>query len=151
MALTLGDKVPYFEAYNAKGQLVQSTSFIGKQVVVVYFYPKDDTPGCTMQACTFRDNFSDYQDLGATVVGVSSDDTASHQRFQAKYDLPFELLADSNHAIRKLFGVPTNLFGLLPGRVTYVIDATGKIVGLYNSQMPGKHHEKAIALIKKIA
>ena len=151
MAIKLGDQVPYFKALNSKGESIESTSFIGFQPVVLYFYPKDDTPGCTAQACTFRDHFSDYQDLGATVVGVSSDDTASHQRFQAKYDLPFELLADSNHAIRKLFGVPTNLFGLLPGRVTYVIDATGKIVGLYNSQMPGKHHEKAIALIKKIA
>jgi peroxiredoxin Q/BCP len=151
MALTPGDKVPYFEAYNANGQLVQSSSFINKQVVVLYFYPKDDTPGCTKQACTFRDYFTDFQALGATVLGVSSDDSASHKRFQDKYNLPFELLADTNQEIRKMFGVPSNLFGLLPGRVTYVIDATGTIIGLYNSQLPGKHHENAIALIKKIA
>lgn len=150
MALTLGDKVPYFEAYNAQGELVKSTSYIGKQVVVLYFYPKDDTPGCTQQACTFRDYYADYQAVGAAVIGVSSDDAASHQRFQSKYQLPFELLADPNQVIRKLFGVPANLLGLLPGRVTYVIDTTGTIIGLYNSQFPGKHHQKAIELINNI-
>ena len=150
MALAIGDQVPYFEAYNANGQLVQSSSFINKQVVVLYFYPKDDTPGCTKQACTFRDHFSDYQELGATIIGVSSDDSQSHQQFQNKFQLPFELLADPKQAIRKLFGVPTNLFGLLPGRVTYIIDEKGIVVGMHNSQLPAKHHSKSIELLKKL-
>ena len=150
MALKIGDQVPYFKAINSKGEWVESTSFIGVQPVVLYFYPKDDTPGCTAQACTFRDHFSDYQDLGATIIGISADDVRTHQRFQNKYQLPFELLSDPKQEIRRLFGVPTNLFGLLPGRVTYIIDSSGKVVGIHDSQLPGKHHTKSIELLNKL-
>ena len=137
MAIKLGDQVPYFKALNSKGESIESTSFIGVQPVVLYFYPKDDTPGCTAQACNFRDHFSDYQDLGATIIGISADDVRTHQRFQNKYQLPFELLSDPKQEIRRLFGVPTNLFGLLPGRV-------------HDSQLPGKHHTKSIELLNKL-
>jgi peroxiredoxin Q/BCP len=150
MAIKLGDQVPYFKALNSKGESIESTSFIGVQPVVLYFYPKDDTPGCTAQACTFRDHFSDYQSLGAVIIGVSADDVRTHQRFQNKYQLPFELLSDPKQEIRRLFGVPTNLFGLLPGRVTYIIDSSGKVVGIHDSQLPGKHHTKSIELLNKL-
>jgi peroxiredoxin Q/BCP len=150
MEIKLGDQVPYFKALNSKGESIESTSFIGVQPVVLYFYPKDDTLGCTAQACTFRDHFSDYQDLGATIIGISVDDVRTHQRFQNKYQLPFELLSDPKQEIRRLFGVPTNLFGLLPGRVTYIIDSSGKVVGIQDSQFPGKHHTKSIELLNKL-
>jgi peroxiredoxin Q/BCP len=150
MAIVVGDKVPYFKALNSKGELFESSSIIGKHPLVLYFYPKDDTPGCTAQACNFRDNFSEFQSLGAVIIGVSSDDVRTHQRFQNKYQLPFDLLADPTQALRKLFGVPTNLFGLLPGRVTYIIDASGTVIGIHDSQLPAKHYTKSIELLKKV-
>jgi peroxiredoxin Q/BCP len=118
---------------------------------VLYFYPKDNTPGCTAQACSFRDQYEDFLDLGAEVIGVSGDDFASHQKFTSQYRLPFLLLSDTNRKIRKLFGVPTALLGMLPGRVTYVIDANGIIQMVFNSMLAGQHIPKALAAVKKIA
>ena len=118
MAIQVGDVVPQFSAVDAQGTLFDSASVIGKKPVVLYFYPKDNTPGCTAQACSFRDQYEDFLDLGAEVIGISSDGLASHQKFTAQYQLPFLLLSDTDKKIRKLFGVPTAFFGLLPGRVT---------------------------------
>jgi peroxiredoxin Q/BCP len=101
--------------------------------VVLYFYPKDDTPGCTAQACSFRDQYEDFKDLGAEVVGISSDSVKSHQKFTAKHNLPFVLLADEKAEVRKLYEVPRALLGLLPGRVTYVIDKNGVVQYIFNS------------------
>ena len=150
MAIQVGDIVPQFSAIDAKGTLFDSTSVVGKKPVVLYFYPKDNTPGCTAQACSFRDQYEDFLDLGAEVIGISSDGLASHQKFTAQYQLPFLLLSDTDKKIRKLFGVPTAFLGLLPGRVTYVIDAKGVVQMLFNSMLAGQHIPKALEAVKKI-
>ncbi|MBP6040944.1 MAG: peroxiredoxin [Flavobacterium sp.] len=150
MALQKGDVVPNFTSIDTKGNPFDSTSIVGKKPVVIYFYPKDNTPGCTAQACSFRDQYEDFLDMGAEVIGVSGDDQDSHQKFTSKYRLPFLLLSDSNKKIRKLFGVPTSLFGMLPGRVTYVIDTNGVIQYVFNSMLAGQHIPKALSAVKKI-
>lgn len=150
MAIQVGDVVPQFSAVDAQGNLFDSASVIGKKTVVLYFYPKDNTPGCTAQACSFRDQYEDFLDLGAEVIGISSDGLASHQKFTAQYQLPFLLLSDTDKKIRKLFGVPTAFLGLLPGRVTYVIDAKGVVQMVFNSMLAGQHIQKALEAIKKI-
>ena len=150
MAIAVGDVVPHFSAIDAQGTLFDSTSVVGKKPVVLYFYPKDNTPGCTAEACSFRDQYEDFLDLGAEVIGISSDGLASHQKFTAQYQLPFLLLSDTDKKIRKLFGVPTAFFGLLPGRVTYVIDAKGVVQMVFNSMLAGQHIPKALEAIKKI-
>ncbi len=150
MALKIGDYVPDFIAIDASNNKFNSKDYIGKQPVVVYFYPKDNTPGCTAQACSFRDRYEDFKDLGAEVIGISSDSVASHSNFGSKYKLPFILLSDSNKKIRTLFGVPSNLFGLLPGRVTYVVDKTGKIILIFDSMLATSHIPKAIEIIRKM-
>ncbi|MBS4041560.1 MAG: peroxiredoxin [Flavobacteriales bacterium] len=148
MALKVGDKVPEFTAKDQHGNLFNSGDVIGKKGVVLYFYPKDDTPGCTAQACSFRDQYEDFLSLNTEVIGVSGDNEKSHQKFAQKYRLPFTLLTDSNKELRKLFGVPTNLLGLLPGRVTYVIDQNGIIRMIFDHMMAQKHLPKALEQIK---
>ena len=150
MAIAVGDVVPHFSAIDAQGTLFDSTSVVGKKPVVLYFYPKDNTPGCTAEACSFRDQYEDFLDLGAEVIGISSDGLASHQKFTAQYQLPFLLLSDTDQKIRKLFGVPTAFLGLLPGRVTYVVDAKGVVQMLFNSVLAGQHIPKALEAVKKI-
>ena len=150
MALQLGDKIPNFLAKDNSGNDFDSVSIVGKKPVVIYFYPKDNTPGCTAQACSFRDQYEDFRDLGAEVIGISSDSIASHEKFIQKYNLPFILLSDSDKKIRNLFGVKTNLFGLLPGRVTYVADKNGIIQLVFDSMMASSHIPKALEIITKI-
>ena len=150
MAIAVGDVVPHFSAIDAQGTLFDSTSVVGKKSVVLYFYPKDNTPGCTAEACSFRDQYEDFLDLGAEVIGISSDGLASHQKFTAQYQLPFLLLSDTDKKIRKLFGVPTAFLGLLPGRVTYVIDAKGVVQMVFNRMLAGQHIPKALEAVKKI-
>jgi len=150
MALEIGDQVPQFIATDSNGATFDSTTVIGKKPVVLYFYPKDNTPGCTAQACSFRDQYQDFSDLGSEVIGVSGDGLVSHQKFTKQYKLPFLLLSDSNRKLRKLFGVPTSLFGMLPGRVTYVIDTNGVVQYVFNSILAGQHLPKALAAVKKI-
>ena len=147
--LKTGDNLPNFTALDTNGKSFESQSIIGKQPVVIYFYPKDDTPGCTAQACSFRDQYEDFKNLGAEVIGISSDTIESHQKFAKRYKLPFILLSDSDKRIRKLFGVPTDLFGLLPGRVTYVIDKNGIVQLVFNSMSSKIHITKALAILKK--
>lgn len=150
MALKVGDKVPHFTAKDTNGNLFDSTSILEKKPVVIYFYPKDDTRVCTEQACSFRDSYEEFTDLGAEVIGVSGDSTSSHQKFAQKHQLPFTLLSDHDKKLRNLFGVPTALFGLIPGRVTYVIDEKG-IVRLIFDNLSGKIHiEKALQMVKKL-
>ncbi len=150
MSLKIGDKLPSFSAKDNLGNEFESQNYIGQKPLVIYFYPKDNTPGCTAQACSFRDQYQDFTDLGAEVIGISSDSQKSHQSFTNKFKLPFILLSDSNSKIRKLFEVPTAMFGLLPGRVTYVADKTGTIVMIFDSIMATKHIPKALAAIKKL-
>lgn len=148
-ALKIGDPIPNFKAKDTNGNDFDSQNFVGRKPLVIYFYPKDHTPGCTAEACSFRDQYEDFTDLGAEVIGISSDSVASHQKFTKQYKLPFILLSDPDKKIRNLFGVPSAMFGLLPGRVTYVADQNGIIQMIFDSMMAGKHIPKALEAIKK--
>ncbi|PWA09980.1 peroxiredoxin [Flavobacterium laiguense] len=150
MKLRVGDKIPNFTAKDTNGNDFDSQDVIGTKTLVVYFYPKDNTPGCTAQACSFRDQYEDFKDLGAEVIGISSDSVASHQKFTQQFQLPFILLSDQDKKIRKLFGVASGLFGILPGRVTYVTDKTGTIIMIFDSMMAARHIPKALESIRKI-
>jgi peroxiredoxin Q/BCP len=136
--IAVGDRAPDFGLPDRNGKTVHLSDFRGKPVVL-YFYPKDDTPGCTKESCTFRDQYQDFQDAGAEVIGVSSDSSESHEKFATKYRLPFVLLSDRGGATRKLYGVPSTL-GVLPGRVTYVIDREGTVRHVFNSQLQATQH-----------
>ena len=149
MALQVGDKIPNFTAIASDDSVFDSHVIIGKQAVVIYFYPKDDTQVCTEQACTFRDQYEDFKALGSEVIGVSSDSVASHQKFSKRSTLPFILLSDQDKKIRKLFGVPNDLLGLIPGRVTYVANKEGIIQLVFNSMSGKIHIKKALAIIKQ--
>ena len=128
------------------------SDFLGRKPVVLFFYPKDYTPGCAKQACTFRDDHEEFGKLDAEVFGVSSDSVDSHKRFAGKHSLPFLLLSDEGGAVRKLYGVP-NAFGLFPGRVTYVIDAEGTVRHVFASQLDVEKHveeaRKALGFIRQ--
>jgi thioredoxin-dependent peroxiredoxin len=150
MAIKVGDKIPNFSATNTNGETINSADFVGKKPLVVYFYPKDNTPGCTAQACSFRDQYQDFTDLGAEVIGISSDSQKQHEKFSKQYNLPFTLLADTDKRIRKAFGVPSGLFGMLPGRVTYVADKNGIVKMIFDSMLATKHIPKALEAIKKL-
>ena len=123
MTLSVGTSAPAFTTVDDEGNSVSLSDFKGK-TVVLYFYPKDDTPGCTKQAQSFRDNFTEYQNKDVIVLGVSRDDRASHQKFKEKYDLPFKLLVDSDGALTKAYDVDG---GGYAKRVTYIIDGNGEI------------------------
>jgi len=149
--IQIGDKCPDFQLTDANGKTVRIADFIGKKKIVIYFYPKDDTPGCTKEACSFRDSYEDFKDFDCEVIGISSDDEQKHAAFSTRHQLPFILLSDKNKTVRKQFGVPGNLFGLIPGRVTYIIGLDGIVKGIYNSQTnPLGHIEKALELVKTL-
>lgn len=148
--LKVGDTIPRFTAKDTNGNDFDSANAVGQKPLVIYFYPKDNTPGCTAQACSFRDQYEDFKDLGAEVIGISGDSVTSHQKFSKQFKLPFILLSDSDKKIRKLFGVPAGMFGLLPGRVTYVTDKNGVIQMIFDSVLATKHISKALETIKKI-
>jgi len=137
--LQIGDQAPDFSLKTTTGETFRLSEQRGRGIVL-YFYPKDDTPGCTAEACSFRDQYEEFQDLGAEVVGVSSDSEASHQKFTQKHRLPFPLLADESGKVRKLYEVPRALLGLLPGRVTFVIDKAGVIQYIFNSMSRATDH-----------
>jgi len=150
MALQIGDIVPNFTAKDNYGNDFDSKDYLGKKTLVIYFYPKNDTRVCTEQACSFRDNYEDFKALGAEVIGVSSDTIDSHQQFSEKHKLPFILLSDSSKKLRKLFGVPNDLLGLIPGRVTYVVDKNGMLLLVFNSMSGKIHIEKALEILKRM-
>jgi peroxiredoxin Q/BCP len=150
MPVSVGDTAPDFTLPSQSGESVSLKDFIGQKSVVLYFYPKDDTPGCTTEACAFRDSYEVFKDAGAEVIGVSDDSPDSHQKFAAKHRLPFILLSDSGKQLRKLYGVPSTL-GLLPGRVTYVIDKTGVVRHIFNSQLNFKGHiEESLKTLQEL-
>lgn len=151
MATKEGDKCPSFTLKDQNGEEFDIDQAIGDKNLVIYFYPKDDSPGCTKQACSFRDSFEDFKEAGARVIGISSDDQKSHKNFAEKHNLPFTLLADSQKKVRKLFGVPTNLLGFIPGRVTYIVDKKGIVRGVFNSQMNfDQHVPEALKVLEAI-
>ena len=137
--LKVGDPAPDFTLPDRNGRQIRLNDYRGKKPVVLYFYPKDDTPGCTKEACTFRDQYEDFKDAGAEVIGVSSDSGESHARFADKYRLPFVLLSDRDGSVRRQYGVKATL-GILPGRVTFVIDEDGVVRHVFNSQLQATQH-----------
>jgi peroxiredoxin Q/BCP len=151
VSIPVGSTAPDFELPATGGAKVKLSDFRGKKAVVVYFYPKDDTPGCTAESCSFRDAYQDFVDAGAEVIGVSSDDVGSHEAFKSKHRLPFTLLSDAGGAIRKAFGVKSTL-GLLPGRETFVIDKSGVVRDAFSSQLRVHEHvQRALGLVKSLA
>ncbi|MGA1821142.1 MAG: peroxiredoxin [Thermoplasmatota archaeon] len=139
--LRIGDNAPGFDLPSSDGGKISFQDLLGKGPIVLYFYPSDDTPGCTKEACSFRDQYEDFTDAGATVIGISSDSLDSHRRFVKKHNLPFTLLSDADDEVRKLYNVPKT-FGFIPGRVTFVIDRSGRIRYMFSSQMMAEEHVK---------
>ena len=147
--MRVGDQAPDFTRTTHTGEQVSLAALRGRWVVL-YFYPADDTPGCTAEACSFRDAYEEFTDVGAVVIGVSSNDAASHAKFTEKHKLPFTLLSDEDGSLQSAFGVKKTL-GILPGRVTYVIDPQGVVQEVFNSQLRAKQHQsRALATIKGV-
>lgn len=148
-SVKVGDPAPDFEQISSDGQTIRLADFRGRSEVVLFFYPKDDTPACTAEACSFRDAHAAFLDAGAVVIGVSSDPPSGHRAFAGKYGLPFPLLSDDG-TLRARYGVPRTL-GLIPGRVTYLIDRAGIVRQIYSSQFrPASHVAEALRGLEEI-
>ena len=148
--IKVGSTIPAFTLPDQNGNPFDIHSLIGKKNMVIYFYPKDDSPGCTAQACSFQDQYEVFKEADAVVIGISGQSVESHKDFALKNRLTFTLLSDEGNKIRKLFGVPTNFLGLVPGRVTYVADKSGKVIYIFNSQTQAtKHVDEALRILKE--
>jgi thioredoxin-dependent peroxiredoxin len=146
----VGSVAPDFTLPSQSGVMVNLNDFIGKKPVVLFFYPKDDTPGCTKQACAFRDDYGQFGAVDAEVLGISSDSVESHKSFAENNGLPFALLSDEGGRVRQQYGVPKTL-GLMPGRVTYVVDKEGIVRRIFSSQLAvSRHVEEALAALADI-
>lgn len=147
----VGATAPDFTKTTQNGDTITLSQFQGYKAVVLYFYPKDETPGCTVEACTFRDNFEDFVEAGAVVIGVSQDSEKSHQSFAEHHQLPFLLVSDRDKTLQKAYGVPKTM-GLLPGRVTFVIDRNGAVQHVFNSQLNAKKHvREALDVVRQLS
>jgi peroxiredoxin Q/BCP len=150
MGVKVGDKAPDFTLPSQMGDNVTLSEFLGKKNVVLYFYPKDESSGCTREACLFRDSYDVFTDLGAEVIGVSSQSVESHKSFATHHGLPFLLLSDAEGKVRQLYGVPATM-GIIPGRVTFIIDKKGIVRHVFSSQFqPEKHIEEALKILKEL-
>lgn len=150
LALKSGEPVPDFSAPNQAGKIVKLSNFKGKPVLL-FFYPKDETPGCTKEACSFRDEYSKFKKLGAVVLGISRQDSEAHQKFIEKHKLPFDLLVDKEGAIAKSFGVGTlPIIGLLQ-RKSVLIGPDGKLVRFYDNVDPKTHSAEVLKDLEKMA
>ena len=146
----VGDKAPDFTLPSQSGEQVRLQDRIGQGVVVLYFYPKDETSGCTREACAFRDSHEVFTDAGAEVIGVSSDSVDRHAAFATHHKLPFTLLSDKGGKVRKAYGVPAAL-GFIPGRVTYVIDRDGTVRHVFNSMTNiSGHVNDALEVVRQL-
>jgi len=146
----IGTPAPRFRLQTSTGEYVSLEDFHGKKNVVVYFYPKDFTTGCTAEACEFRDSYEEFKNLGAEVIGISNDDQKSHDAFAAQHKLPFILLSDLDGSVRKSYGVKKT-FGLVPGRVSFVIDKSGIVRHVFSSQSKATAHVgEALAVLKSL-
>ena len=149
-AVGVGDRAPDFSSTAAEGGPVSLEMFRGKSEVVLFFYPKDNTPVCTTEACAFRDSYEAFRDAGAEVIGVSADSDESHRKFAGRHRLPFHLVSDPDGALRARFGVPKTL-GLFPGRVTYLIDREGVVRHVVSSQLQAARHvDEMLATLKRL-
>tara|TARA_Y100001968_G_scaffold176456_1_gene161676 strand:- start:1218 stop:1673 length:456 start_codon:yes stop_codon:yes gene_type:complete len=149
MTLRIGCEIPDFSLIDQSGKIRSNKEIKGKPFVL-FFYPKDDTPGCTIEACGFRDKYDLFKVLGAEVWGISNGESSSHLEFASKNNLPYPLLCDKDNLLRRKFGVPKFL-GLLEGRVTYVIDSKGVICHIFEDLLNGPAHIKeALRVLKEI-
>ena len=145
-----GSLAPGFRLQTSTGEYVSLEDFHGKKNIVVYFYPKDFTKGCTAEACEFRDSYEEFKNLGAEVIGISNDDQKSNDAFAAQHKLPFILLSDLDGSVRKSYGVKKT-FGLVPGRVSFVIDKSGIVRHVFSSQSRATAHVgEALAVLKSL-
>jgi peroxiredoxin Q/BCP len=132
-----------------KGLPVSLKDFLGKKIVVLYFYPKDFTSGCTTEACSFRDSYKIYQDKGAVIIGISLDSVESHSKFSEKYNLPFDILSDKNKEVAKAYGV-LGIAGLVTKRVTFIIDKNGKIARIFPKVDVKQHSEEVLKALEEL-
>ncbi|MBO0743936.1 MAG: peroxiredoxin [Candidatus Dormibacteraeota bacterium] len=147
----VGDQAPDFTLADWQGRRVSLGALLARGPVVLYFYPKDETSGCTAEACTFRDSYDAFREAGAEVVGISSDSEQSHASFAQKHNLPFVLLSDPGGQVRRQYGA-RDLFGLMPGRVTYVIEPSGTVRHVFSSQFsPTRHIRESLSILKGMA
>jgi peroxiredoxin Q/BCP len=145
----VGESAPLFRLRSKNGSYVSLDDFRGKKLVL-YFYPKDGTRGCTREACSFRDSYSAFKEIGAEIVGISPDSVNAHEKFAEDEQLPFPLLSDSEGSTRRAYGVKPTL-GLIPGRTTFIIDEQGVIRHIYNSQIhPERHVKEALLALKSL-
>lgn len=149
--LAEGDAAPDFTLPQQGGGQFGLAEALGRGPVVLYFYPADGTPGCTAEACGFRDRYAEFTEAGAAVVGVSRDPLAAHDRFAQRYGLPFPLLSDVDGEVHRRYGVGRALGGLIPGRVTFVIDATGTVRRVFDSIVPNAHIAAALTALRAAA
>jgi|SRR5690606_13882392 len=149
MGLNIGDKIPDFRLSDQNGETFDINSVKGKKTLVIYFYPKNFTPGCTKEACSFRDHYEEFLNFGALVIGISSDSKKSHRQFAEKHQLPFTLLSDPNGIVKRKFRVKNNLFGLIPGRETFVVNKEGIVIFTFNSMNAQQHIKEALKVIKQ--
>ncbi|MDA4114845.1 MAG: peroxiredoxin [Thaumarchaeota archaeon] len=148
MKVKVGDVAPDFKLASNVSPEISLSDYAGNRSVVLYFYPKDETLGCTKEACAFRDSYEVFKEHGAEVLGVSSDSVDTHKKFAENHQLSFPLLSDPHGDLRKAYGVPSSL-GFLPGRVTYVIDKKGVVRGIFNSQIhPEQHIDEALKMLE---
>ncbi|MGD0711288.1 MAG: peroxiredoxin [Bacteroidales bacterium] len=147
--IEIGSEIPGFTLPDQDGKVFNIKDFIGKKNLVIYFYPKDDTPGCTKEACYFRDQYDVFKEADAMIIGISSQSVESHKKFAEKYNLDFTLISDENNTVRKMFGAFS--LGILPGRVTYIIDKKGIVKYVFNSQTEAtKHVDEALRILKEM-
>jgi peroxiredoxin Q/BCP len=145
--LVVGDRMPEFSLTDQNSKVFNSVDYVGKNILVIYFYPKDESMVCTKEACSFRDSFNDFSKAGAKVIGINSGTVASHKEFSGHYKLPFILLSDPGNKVYHLFGVEDALF--MTGRQTFVIGLNGKVAFTYESMIRGrKHVDEALAFIR---
>jgi len=147
-SIKCGEKIPGFSLPDQNGELFDVEKYLGKKKLVIFFYPKDGSLTCTRQACYFRDIYDLFEDAGAEVVGISEQSVKSHKEFARVNNLNYKILSDSDNLVRKQFGVPSKALGLIPGRVTYVVNLKGEVVYIFDSQSKvQKHVDEALRIV----
>jgi thioredoxin-dependent peroxiredoxin len=147
--MEIGAQVPDLKLKDQNRNFFNFSDLKGKQAFVIFFYPRDFTPGCTKEACSFRDSYAEFRELGAEVIGISTDSAETHSKFANKYHLPYIFLSDKDKKARAAFGVKSNLLGLLPGRETFVFNKNGRLIHKFSSMNSMRHMPEALAVLKK--
>jgi peroxiredoxin Q/BCP len=148
--MKIGETLPDFQLPDARGVIRSKAEFLNGQFLVLFFYPKDNTPGCTKEVCSFRDAYQEFLDAGCEVIGVSGDTVKSHAIFADQFALHYPILSDDKGSLRKSMHVPKKIFGLIPGRVTYIFDPNGNCIHITNNMMDAEKHVKdALTVIGK--